>query len=95
MRDLSLTADFILYYSGYSNCAINNIVTKMNKLIVFLWVLLLSLTALAEQPLTLDSRRVPVNRGGVDDGTVCLYFFEDMPSVPYISVADFQALIMS
>ncbi len=85
IRDLSLKADFTLYYIGYSNCAINNMVRKMRKLIVFQLILLLSLPALADRPLTLDSRQVPVNRGGVDDGTICLYFFEDMPSVPYIS----------
>ena len=35
----------------------------MNKLIVFLWVLLLSLPALAEQPLSIETRQVPINRG--------------------------------
>ena len=66
----------------------------MKKFIVFQLVLLLSLPALAENPLSLEKRQVPVNRGGEDDGTVCLYFFEDMPSVPYISVADFQELML-
>ena len=66
----------------------------MKKYLLFLLVLLLALPTLAEEPFTVEKRQVPVNRGGEDDGTVCLLFYPDMPSVPYISVADFQALIL-
>ena len=55
---------------------------------------MLTLPALAEGPLKNEKRQVPVNRGGEDAGTVCLYFFLDMPSVPYISVSDFQELML-
>lgn len=41
-----------------------------------------------------EERAVGVNRGGTDDGTVVLRFYEDMPNVPYISAADFQALML-
>lgn len=30
-------------------------------------------------------KQVPVNRCGQQDGTVAIRFYEDMPSVPYIS----------
>ena len=70
----------------------------MKKIFLFQLVLLLSLGAFAEKPIegdtSFDTRNVPVNRGGVDDGTVCLRFYHDMPSVPYISVADFQQLML-
>ncbi len=66
----------------------------MKKYLLFLLVLLLTLPTLAEEPFTVEKRQVPVNRGGEDDGTVGLLFYPDMPSVPYISVADFQALIL-
>ena len=66
---------------------------KMKKILLFLLILLPTLPALAEEPFTTETRQVPVNRGGEDDGTVCLHFFPDMPSVPYISVADFQELM--
>ena len=66
---------------------------KMKKILLFLLILLSTLPALAEEPFTTETRQVPVNRGGEDDGTVCLHFFPDMPSVPYISVADFQELM--
>lgn len=57
-------------------------------------VFLLTLPVLAEEPFTIETRQVPVNRGGEVDGTVCLHFFPDMPSVPYISVADFQEMML-
>ena len=66
----------------------------MKKLILFQLVLLLSFPALAEEPISHVTQQVPVNRGGEEDGTVCLLFFEDMPSVPYISVADFQEMML-
>ena len=66
----------------------------MKKLILFQLVLLLSFPALAEEPITYETRQVPVNRGGEEDGTVCLRFFASMPSVPYISVADFQEMML-
>ena len=66
----------------------------MKKILLFLLILLPTLPTLAEEPFTTEKRQVPVNRGGEDDGTVCLLFYPDMPSVPYISVADFQALIL-
>ena len=39
-------------------------------------------------------KQVPVNRDGNNSGTVALRFYEDMPSVPYISVADFQNIVV-
>ena len=39
-------------------------------------------------------KMVPVNRDGNDAGTVAIRFYEDMPSVPYISVADFQNIMV-
>ncbi len=66
----------------------------MKKIILFQLVLLLSIRALAEGAISFETRQVPVNRGGEDDGTVCLRFYSDMPSVPYISVADFQQLML-
>ena len=41
-----------------------------------------------------EQKAVFVNRGGTDDGTVQLRFYEDLPNVPYISIADFQALVL-
>ncbi len=39
-------------------------------------------------------KQVPVNRNGEPGGTVAIRFYEDMPSVPYISVADFQNVVV-
>lgn len=39
-------------------------------------------------------KMVPVNRDGQNSGTVAIRFYEDMPSVPYISVADFQNVMV-
>ena len=39
-------------------------------------------------------KMVPVNRDGNNSGTVAIRFYEDMPSVPYISVADFQNIVV-
>ena len=39
-------------------------------------------------------KQVPVNRCGQQDGTVAIRFYKDMPSVPYISVADFQNVLL-
>jgi hypothetical protein len=39
-------------------------------------------------------KMVPVNRDGNNGGTVAIRFYEDMPSVPYISVADFQNIVV-
>ena len=39
-------------------------------------------------------KQVPVNRNGQQDGTVAIRFYDDMPSVPYISVADFQNVVL-
>ncbi len=39
-------------------------------------------------------KMVPVNRDGNDGGTVAIRFYEDLPSVPYISVADFQNVML-
>lgn len=66
----------------------------MKKIYLFLLVLLLSLRAMADGTISFETRQVPVNRGGEDDGTISLRFYEDMPSVPYISVADFQQLML-
>lgn len=43
---------------------------------------------------TFNTKDVPVNRGGQDGGTISLLFYEDLPSVPYVSVADFQQLML-
>ena len=39
-------------------------------------------------------KKVPVSRDGQNSGTVTIRFYEDMPSVPYISVADFQNVMV-
>ena len=39
-------------------------------------------------------KQVPVNRNGQLDGTVAIRFYDDMPSVPYISVGDFQTVVL-
>ena len=41
-----------------------------------------------------SQKQIPVNRGGKDGGTVTLRFYEDMPNVPYISVADYHHLML-
>lgn len=66
----------------------------MKKFYFFQLVLLVSLRALAEGAISFETRQVPVNRGGVDGGMVSLRFYEDLPSVAYISVADFQELML-
>ena len=66
----------------------------MKKFFLFQLVLLLSLRALADGATSFETRQVPVNRGGEDDGTVSLRFYSDLPSIPYISVADFQGLVL-
>ncbi len=66
----------------------------MKKILLLQLILLLSLRALAEGGISFETREVPVNRGGEEDGTVTLRFYSDMPSVPYISVADFQQLML-
>ena len=40
------------------------------------------------------TKQVPVNRNGEDGGNVTLRFYDDMPSVAYISAADFQELML-
>ena len=67
---------------------------KMKKGFILQLALVLSLHALADATVTFETRQVPVNRGGEDGGTVGLRFYSDMPSVPYISVADFQQLML-
>ena len=54
--------------------------------------LMTTMGAFAEAAFT--AKQVPVNRGGEDGGTVTLRFYDDLPSVAYISVADFQALML-
>ena len=66
----------------------------MKKILLLQLILLLSLRALAEGGISFETREVPVNRGGEEDGTVTLRFYSDMPYVPYISVADFQQLML-
>ncbi len=66
----------------------------MKKFFLFQLVLLLSLRALADGATSFETRQVPVNRGGEDDGTISLRFYSDLPSIPYISVADFQGLVL-
>ena len=41
-----------------------------------------------------EPKTVTVSRGGTDQGTVELWFYEDMPNVPYISVSAFQELML-
>lgn len=41
-----------------------------------------------------SQKQTPVNRGGKDGGTVTLRFYEDMPNVPYISVADYHRMML-
>ena len=48
----------------------------------------------AQIDLTFATRQIPVNRGGEEDGSVSLRFYDDMPSVAYISMADFQQLML-
>ena len=48
----------------------------------------------SEDPTKYFTRQVPVNRGGEDGGNVTLRFYDDMPSVAYISAADFQELVL-
>ncbi len=57
-------------------------------------VVVLSATMSVFADPTFTTKEVKVNRGGVDGGKVTLRFYEDMPSVPYISVAQFQALML-
>lgn len=64
----------------------------MKKTLLFQLVLWLSLNALADP--TFTTKNVPVNRGGQDGGTVTLRFYDDMPTVPYIAVSDFQKLML-
>ena len=54
--------------------------------------LMTTMGAFAEAAFT--AKQVPVNRGGEAGGTVTLRFYDDLPSVAYISVADFQALML-
>ena len=48
----------------------------MKKVFLFQLVLLLSLRALADGAISFETRQVPVNRGGEDDGTVSLRFYD-------------------
>ena len=41
-----------------------------------------------------SQKQIPVNRGGKDGGTITLRFYEDMPNVPYISVADYHRMML-
>ena len=66
----------------------------MKKFFILQLVLVLTLQALADATVTFETRQVPVSRGGEADGTVSLRFYSDLPSVPYISVADFQQLML-
>lgn len=64
----------------------------MKKFFVLQLVLMLATRALAGP--TFTTKEVPVNRGGEEDGTVTLLFYDDMPTVPYIDVSDFQKLML-
>ena len=64
----------------------------MKKIFVLQLVLMLATRALAGP--TFTTKEVPVNRGGEEDGTVTLLFYDDMPTVPYIGVSDFQELML-
>ena len=48
----------------------------------------------ADEQTAYTVKQVPVNRNGQTDGTVAIRFYDDMPSVPYISVADFQNVVL-
>ena len=64
----------------------------MKKILALQLVLLLSLRVLADP--TFETRQVPVNRGGQDGGMITLRFYSDMPSVAYVSISDFQELML-
>ena len=64
----------------------------MKKICALQLVLLLSLRVLADPAFT--AKQVSVNRGGQDGGMVTLVFYDDMPTVPYIGVAEFQKLML-
>ena len=64
----------------------------MKKFFVFQFVLWLSFHVQAAS--TFTTKEVPVNRGGQDDGTVTLRFYDDMPTVPYIAITEFQQLML-
>ncbi len=63
-------------------------------LVMTVAALMAALSMYAQTDLTFTTRQIPVNRGGEEDGTVSLRFYDDMPSVAYISVADFQQLML-
>jgi len=48
----------------------------------------------AVDPTKYFTKQVPVNRNGEDGGNVTLRFYDDMPSVAYVSAADFQELML-
>ena len=64
----------------------------MKKFLALQLVLWVSLHVLADP--TFTTKNVPVNRGGQDGGTVTLRFYDDMPTVPYIAITDFQKLML-
>ena len=64
----------------------------MKKFLAFQLLLWVSLHVLAAP--TFTTKNVPVNRGGQDGGTVTLRFYDDLPTVPYIAVTDFQKLML-
>ena len=67
----------------------------MKKLITITIATMMAFAAsYAQGNTTFSTRQIPVNRGGQDDGTVNLRFYDDMPSVAYISVTDFQQLML-
>lgn len=67
----------------------------MKKLITITIATMMAFAAsYAQGNTTFSTRQIPVNRGGQEDGTVNLRFYDDMPSVAYISVTDFQQLML-
>lgn len=66
---------------------------KMKKTMTLFVALMLAMTSAYADPAFTD-KEIPVNRGREDGGTVTLRFYEDMPTVPYISVAVFQQLML-
>ena len=65
----------------------------MKKTLTIFAALVLAVTSVYAEP-AFTTKEIPVNRGREDGGTVTLRFYEDMPTVPYISVAVFQQLML-
>lgn len=73
----------------------HHIFTAMKRSVMMVLVGLMATVSLnAQTDLTFATRQIPVNRGGEEDSIISLRFYDDLPSVAYISVADFQQLML-